>query len=78
MRMLAIELDEAVLENAERKARELETSVSDVVANYLRTWAEANEPLEEARRQLKARFARRDWQFAVGAPDTREQRNARR
>jgi hypothetical protein len=29
------------------------------------------------RAAMVERFARKDWRFAVGAPDDREQRNAR-
>jgi hypothetical protein len=81
MRILEVEVDEAVLDKAEQKAQALDTSVSNVVATYLETWAAdaaQQDRLQQARQELKARFARRDWQFAVGTPDNREQRNARR
>ena len=81
MRILEIEVDDSVLEKAEQKAQSLATSVSNVVANYLETWtadAAQQDRLHQARQELKARFAKQDWQFAVGTPDTREQRNARR
>jgi hypothetical protein len=81
MRTLAVEIDESVLEKAELKARALDTSVAEIVTDYLQNWTAENPErtrLEEAREELKARFAKRDWQFAVGTPDDREQRNARR
>ncbi len=86
MRTLAVDLDDAVLEKAEQKAQLLQTSVSDVVATYLQDWIveipererQQKERMESARQELRARFAKRDWQFSVGTPDSREQRNARR
>lgn len=33
--------------------------------------------IEAARRVMQKRFAAPDWQFAVGAPVTRDERNAR-
>jgi hypothetical protein len=32
---------------------------------------------EQARRHMTARFSQPNWEFAVGTPDDREQRNAR-
>jgi hypothetical protein len=83
MRTLEVELDDAVLEKAERKAKSLDTSISDVVAKYLQDWTAGSstadqQRMAEARRQWKARFARRDGEFSIGTPDTRDQRNARR
>jgi hypothetical protein len=86
MRTLEVQLDDSLLDQAERKARSLQTSVGDIVASYLENWAtesdrrdrEHKEQMAQAHQELRARFVRRDWQFAVGMPDTRDQRNARR
>lgn len=78
MRTISIDLDDDLYVEAERKASALQKSVGDVVADYLRHWAAETPSLEEARQALKERFARQDWEFAVGTPDDREQRNARR
>jgi hypothetical protein len=34
-------------------------------------------PVDEARRAMQARFASPDWEFTVGAPMNRDERNAR-
>jgi hypothetical protein len=55
----------------------MSTSVSEVVASYLRHWVREDE-LSLAREKMRERFANPDWKFEVGALETREERNARR
>lgn len=76
IRHITMSIDDETLSKAERKAESLDTSINDVVAEYLRVWA-VNDNAEQARQMMKERFGKANWQFAVGAPDTREQRNAR-
>lgn len=76
MKTITMTIDDDTFARAELKAEALETSVNEVVAAYLRHWAEAD-GAQQARAAMAARFARPDWQFAVGTPDDREQRNAR-
>jgi len=78
MRTIAVPVDDEIYVKAEKRATALDTSVQAVVASYLRDWATEGEHTDAARQTLKARFAQRDWQFSVGAPDNRTQRNARR
>lgn len=78
MQTIAVPLEDAVYAKAQQKALALETSVPEVVANYLRSWTSDTAALSEAHETLRARFAKRDWDFAVGTPDDRSQRNARR
>jgi hypothetical protein len=78
MQTLAIKLDDDTYSRAEQKASSLNTSVPEVVADYLRAWSADGGSLAAARAALKAKYAKRDWEFGVGTPDNREQRNARR
>ncbi len=77
MKHLTLTIDEETLQRAEQKAIVLNTSVSSVVTDYLRAWTNDEHGVEGARREMKARFTRPSWQFAVGTPDDREQRKAR-
>lgn len=77
MKNITLEIDDATYVKAERKALGLAMSLPQVVTNYLRDWAAEEEAIEESRRLMTARFARPNWEFAVGTPDDREQRNAR-
>ena len=61
-----------------QKASSLGTTVNTVVADYLRQWTVQEDVVQQARREMSARFAQPNWEFAVGVPDDREQRNARR
>ena len=76
MKNITLDIDDATYIKAERKALGLAMSLPQVVTNYLRDWAE-EEAIEESRSLMTARFARPNWEFAVGSPDDREQRNAR-
>ena len=76
MKIITMSIDEETLSRAEQKAAALETSVSEVVVGYLRQWAD-QEGIQQARSAMMERFAKPQWNFAVGTPDDREQRNAR-
>jgi hypothetical protein len=76
MKTITMNIDEETLLRAEQKAVAMATSINEVVADYLRQWADSDE-VQVARAQMSQRFAERDWHFSVGKPDTREQRNAR-
>ena len=76
MKTITMSIDEETLSRAEQKAAALETSVSQVVVEYLRQWSDENS-LQQARTAMTERFAQPDWRFAVGKGDDREQRNAR-
>jgi hypothetical protein len=77
MKNITLTLDEATYRMAEQKAVSLDTSVSRVVAEYLRQWTAGEDATEQARRSMGVLFAQPNWQFAVGTADSREQRNAR-
>ena len=77
MKSTTLTIDENMYAKAERKASALQTSVGEVVAEYLHQWAAEDASLESARRDMNALFTQPNWQFAVGTPDEREQRNAR-
>ena len=77
MKNIALHLDDETHSKAERKAGVLQTSISEVAADYLRHWAAEEVAVEQARRNLANRFAQPNWQFAVGTPDDRTLRNAR-
>ena len=68
-------IDEETLSRAEHKAAALATSVSQVVVEYLRQWADEN-AVQQARTAMTERFAQPAWRFAVGTRDDRVQRNA--
>lgn len=76
MKTITMDIDEVTLSRAEQKAAALDTSVSEVVSEYLRQWADEGE-VRQARAAMMERFAKPNWQFAVGTPDDRGQRNAR-
>ena len=76
MKTITMDIDEATLSRAEQKAAALDTSVSEVVTEYLRQWADEGE-IRQARAAMKERFAAPNWRFAVGAADDRGERNAR-
>jgi hypothetical protein len=77
MKTISVTLDDDVYQRAEHKAEALQTSVSQVAAEYVSRWAAEDDLLTEARSQMTARFAQPDWQFAVGSADNRAQRNTR-
>jgi len=77
MKNITLTIDDDILQRAEQKASRLDTSVSNVVAVYLGQWADAQDAVEEARRDMSVRFGQPSWHFAVGTADDREQRNAR-
>jgi hypothetical protein len=76
MKTITMDIDEVTLSRAEQKAAALDTSVNKVVSEYLRQWADEGE-IRQARAAMTERFAKPNWQFAVGTSDDREQRNAR-
>jgi hypothetical protein len=78
MKTITVTLDEDTYAKAEHKAAALETSVSRVAADFVRLWATGGFTPEQARDHLRACFAQPNWRFAVGQPDDRTQRNARR
>ena len=78
MRAVPLDIDDEVYAQAEQKARALSTSVSDVVADYLRQWVNGPDKRSQAREWMRERFANPDWKFAVGELESREARNARR
>lgn len=73
---ITINIDEALLSRVEQKAATLNSSISEVVSDYLRQWAAEGE-VSQARVAMIERFASSNRQFAVGVPDNRSQRNAR-
>ena len=75
MKDVTVSIDEGVLLRAEEPAASLETSVSDVVAEYLRQWT-SDHNVNEARRVMSENFSQPNWSCGVGTPDTREQRSA--
>lgn len=77
MKHITLTLDDATYCTAQQKAASLDTTIDDVVAEYLRHWAVDQDAVERARSNMLARFSQPDWQFAVGVADGREQRNAR-
>jgi hypothetical protein len=76
MKTVTFDLDEIVLTRAAAKAAQLDTSVDQVVNELLGTWI-GSDGVQQARDEMKQRFARPDWSFGVGPLDDREQRNAR-
>ncbi len=76
MKNITVNIDEDTWSRAAQKAAALETSVSEVVVEYLRQWAD-EDAMQRARNAMAERFAQPGWRFAVGVPDDREQRNAR-
>lgn len=76
MKTITMDIDEGTLSRAEQKAASLDTSISEVVNEYLRQWADEGE-IRQARATMTERFSKPNWQFTVGTPDDRGQRNAR-
>ena len=78
MKNITLTLDENTYLQAEQKAVALHTSVSEVAADYLRQWASEGATVEQSRQHMATMFAQPNWRFAVGTPDDRTLRNARR
>jgi hypothetical protein len=76
MKTITVNIDEETWSRAQQKAVALETSVSQVVVEYLRQWANGD-AIQRARNAMTERFAQPGSRFAIGTPDDREQRNAR-
>ena len=77
MKNITLTLDDATFGLVEQKAIALDTSVSGVIAEYLRQWTADEDATEQARRSMTALFSQPSWRFTVGTADGREQRNAR-
>lgn len=78
MKTISVDIDNTTWSKAEQKAEALATSLDRVVTDYLRSWAGDQSAVELSRRAMRMRFAQPACKFAVGTPDSREQRNARR
>jgi hypothetical protein len=78
MKTIEVPIDDESYARAEVKAGALATSLPEVVADYLRRWIAGEDGREAARQAMSHLFAQPDWQFGVGVPDSREERNARR
>jgi len=78
MPAVPVMIEDDLYAKAEQKASALQTSVPDVVADYLRQWIAEGDRRPAARAAMRKRFESPDWQFAVGELEDREQRNARR
>lgn len=78
MKNITLTLDEDIYSKAEEKAVALHMSVSEVAVDYLRRWASEDANVEQARKHMATKFAQPNWRFAVGTPDDRTLRNARR
>ena len=77
MKNITLILDDATYGLVEQKAMALDTSVSRVIADYLRQWTADEDTMEQARRNMTALFMQPNRGFTVGTADGREQRNAR-
>jgi len=78
MKNITLTLDDTTFSKAEQKAVALHTSVSEAAMDYLRRWTSEGASVEQARQHMATMFARPNWRFAVGTPDDRTLRNARR
>lgn len=78
MKTIAVEIEDDLYTKAQRKASALESSVPQVITDYLRVWAADASAIEDARRKMIALFSQPNWQFTLGAADDRNLRNARR
>ena len=78
MKNVTLTLDDDIYSKADAKADALQTSVSEVAVDYLRRWASEGASVEQARQHMATMFAQPNWRFAVGTPDDRTLRNARR
>ena len=77
MTTITMQIDESVFSLAQRKAAAMDTSVNEVLSTFLQQWA-SEDSIQDAKAAMARKFAQPDWQFTVGNPDDREQRNARR
>ena len=77
MKNITLTLDDVTYGLVEQKATALDTSVSQVIAEYVRQWTADEDGTEQARRSMSGLFAQPNWRFAIGTADDREQRNAR-
>lgn len=71
-------IDSDLFAIAERKASDCGTPVLVIVRELLRQWIANDDRIQEARAQMRRRFANLVWKFSVGKRDDREQRHARR
>ena len=70
-----IHRDPAILDRAISRREPLDiVADGEVTATLL---PKAASSVEDARRVMQARFAAPDWEFAAGAPMSRDERNAR-
>jgi hypothetical protein len=70
-----IHRDPAILDRAISRREPLDIVADGEVAATL--WPRAALSIDEARRQMRERFAASDWDFTVGQPMSRDERNAR-
>jgi hypothetical protein len=70
-----IHRDPAILDRAISRREPLDILAGGEVTATL--WPRVAPSLEEARRWMRAQFAAPDWQFSVGQPMSRDERNAR-
>jgi hypothetical protein len=70
-----IHRDPAILDRAISRQERLDILAQGKVAATL--WPRIAPSVDEARRWMSERFAAPDWQFSVGEPMTRDERNAR-
>ena len=70
-----IHRDPAILDRAISRGERLDILAKGEVAATL--WPRADVPIDAARRLMGERFAAPDWQFSVGQPMSRDERNAR-
>ncbi|HEY3897213.1 MAG TPA: hypothetical protein VGM54_01285 [Chthoniobacter sp.] len=70
-----IHRDPTILDRAILCRERLDILTEGEVAATL--WPKITPSLEEARRLMRERFSAPDWQFSVGHPMSRDERNAR-
>lgn len=70
-----IHRDPAILDRAISRRERLDILAAGEVAATL--WPSGGLSIDAARRLMAERFAAPDWQFSVGRPMTRDERNAR-
>lgn len=70
-----IHRDPSILDRAISRRERLDIVTEGEVAATL--WPKEAPSIDEARRIMQERFAAPDWQFAVGQPMNRDERNAR-
>ena len=76
MKTITMKIDDGTWSRAQQKAAALAISVDEVLTQYLRQWAD-DDAVQHARSSMAQRFNQPTWQFSVGQPDDRGQRNAR-